>query len=76
MPVVEKGYADNELNREEESTGRLPIQILCMFLGSVMVYAALFCVGFWLYGQTSDAIIATLVCVVCGGGLFALWKRL
>lgn len=76
MPVIEQGRSDNELNIAEIETGKLPIQILCMFIGSVMVYAALFCVGFWLYGRTGDAILATAISGICAGALIVLWKKL
>ena len=75
-PVIEKGISESALQITDVKTGRLPIQILCMFLGSIMVYAALFCVGFWLYGRTGDAVIATAVSAVCALALRVLWKRL
>ena len=76
MPVIEKGISAAELETSDVKTGKLPIQILCLFLGSIMVYAALFCVGYWLYGQTADAILATVISLVCGGALLWLWKKL
>jgi solute:Na+ symporter, SSS family len=76
MPVIERGQATGQLNVAEIETGKLPLQILCMLIGTVMVYAALFSVGFWLYGQTGDAILATAVSVICAGALMGLWKKL
>ena len=76
MPVIEDGLKRQTIQTSDVQTGKLPIQILCLFLGSIMVYAALFCVGYWLYGQTSDAILATVISVVCGGALMSLWKKL
>ncbi len=76
MPVIEKGIDASELQASDVKTGKLPIQILCLFLGSIMVYAALFCVGYWLYGRTADAMLATFISLACGGALLWLWKKL
>lgn len=55
---------------------QLPLEILCMFIGCITVYAALFAVGFWIYGQIGAAAIATLLSL--GGGIFLIrvWDRL
>ncbi len=76
MPVIESGQRSNELTASDIETGKLPIQILCMFIGSIMVYAALFCVGFWLYGKTGDALLATGISVACAVALMRLWRKL
>jgi len=76
MPVIEQGQASNDLSVTDIETGKLPIQILCMFIGSIMVYAALFCVGFWLYGKTGDALMATGVSAGCVVALVYLWRKL
>ncbi len=76
MPVVERGQAESQLTPSEVRTGNLPMQLLCVFLGSVMVYAALFSVGFWLYGQWQDAALATAACVGCALGLGWAWRRI
>jgi SSS family solute:Na+ symporter len=76
QPVIAMGVANKSISHEEVTVGKLPIQILCMFIGSIMVYAALFCVGFWLYGQTGDAILATAISVGCALALMRLWRKL
>jgi Na+/proline symporter len=52
----------------------LPRGILCMFVGCVMVYSALFATGYWLYGQTSLAMLLSLIALVSAGALSALSK--
>ncbi|MFK7806567.1 MAG: sodium:solute symporter family protein [Saprospiraceae bacterium] len=75
MPVIDLARADINISIQAEE-GKLPLQILSMFVGSIMVYAALFCVGFWLYGRTGDALLATGISVVCAISLMALWKKI
>jgi len=47
-----------------EEKGSLAYGILAMFLGVCLVYAALFGTGFFLYGQMTYALIATVITVV------------
>ncbi|HMQ45908.1 MAG TPA: Na+:solute symporter [Saprospiraceae bacterium] len=59
-----------------KNQGQLPLEIACMVVGCFTVYAALFATGFWIYGQSSAALVATLVSIVGGGFLFRVWNRL
>ncbi|SHM33552.1 transporter, SSS family [Cyclobacterium lianum] len=61
---------------EKEETGQLPMEIGLMLIASVMVYAALFAVGFWIYGQVLAAVIATLLAVAGGILVFRGWKKM
>lgn len=72
--IVEEAKSKNVDLPEVES--QLPLEILCMFIGCITVYAALFATGFWIYGQTGGAMIATVLTL--GGGLFLFraWDRL
>lgn len=55
---------------------QLPLELLCMFVGCITVYGALFAVGFWIYGQTTSAAVATVVTLLGGFFLFKAWGRL
>lgn len=59
-----------------EVKSQLPLEILCMFVGCITVYGALFATGFWIYGETASAVIATLVAIGGGIFLFTAWNRL
>lgn len=61
---------------EKQEQGQLPMEIGLMLVGSIMIYSALFAVGYWIYGNTPFAIIATAITVA--GGLFILmsWKKM
>jgi Na+/proline symporter len=61
---------------EKQEQGQLPMEIGLMLVGSVMVYAALFAVGFWIYGNILPAIIATVVATVGGAIIIKSWKKL
>ncbi len=63
-PVIEKGMEANKMNIEERNQGQLPLQILGMVIGCFTVYGFLFATGYWIYGNTTSAIIATIVAVV------------
>lgn len=61
---------------EKQEQGQLPMEIGLMLIGSVMVYAALFAVGFWIYGNILPAIIATVVATLGGAIIIKSWKKL
>lgn len=61
---------------EKQEQGQLPMEIGLMLVGSVMVYAALFAVGFWIYGNVMPAILATVVAVIGGAIIIKSWKKL
>lgn len=61
---------------EKQEQGQLPMEIGLMLVGSVMVYAALFAVGFWIYGNILPAIIATVVATIGGAIIIKSWKKL
>jgi Na+/proline symporter len=61
---------------EKQEQGQLPMEIGLMLVGSVMVYAALFAVGFWIYGNILPAIIATVVATLGGAIIIKSWKKL
>ncbi|ERM82919.1 sodium/glucose cotransporter [Rhodonellum psychrophilum GCM71 = DSM 17998] len=61
---------------EKQEQGQLPMEIGLMLVGSVMIYSALFAVGYWIYDNTPYAMIATAITVA--GGLFIImsWKKM
>ncbi|EOZ96018.1 sodium-solute symporter, putative [Indibacter alkaliphilus LW1] len=61
---------------EKQEQGQLPMEIGLMLIGSIMVYAVLFAVGFWIYGNTLSAIIATVVAILGGVIIIKSWKNM
>ncbi|MDY0165205.1 MAG: sodium:solute symporter family protein [Thermoguttaceae bacterium] len=53
----------------------VPFEILCMVVGCVVVYSALFATGYWLYGRLLPAVVFTAIAVVSSVLLIAMWKR-
>lgn len=76
QPVLRKALAEGTLQPTEIQAGKLPLEIACMLIGCITVYAALFSTGFWIYSNTSAAWWATGVAVVGSVVLFRLWQQI
>lgn len=59
-----------------ETSWSVPSGILAMLVGSVFIYAALFAVGYWIYGRWTYALVWTGISLLAGGALLLLWKRI
>ncbi len=75
-PMLERATANGEIQASEIKTGKLPLEIACMLIGCLTVYAALFGTGFWIYGNTSAALIATVVAAIGAWFLFRVWHQI
>lgn len=62
--------------KEQQEQGQLPMEIGLMLVGTVMVYAALFAVGFVLYGNFVGALIAGAVSLAGGFIIVRNWDRM
>jgi len=71
--VVQEARAEGEEIDDKNAIGdwKLPMQILCVFLGSVAIYASLFAVGNFVYGNTTWG---GILIVLAGAALFALFR--
>ncbi len=67
--VVEEAEASGANTGKGREAWDLPAAILCMFLGCVAVYGALFATGFWIYGNAIGGSVATAVAIASGIGL-------
>jgi SSS family solute:Na+ symporter len=76
-----KGWAriyaaiDAEGGAVQGDTVNIPRGVLCMVIGCMMVYTALFATGFWLYSQVVPALILSLIAMVSAVLLFKLWGK-
>lgn len=75
-PVVKALEKEAGLKVDLQSSGKLPNQLLCMFLGVFLVYSALFATGYLIYGAITEAVIGFIVTTVSGIGLIRFWKRM
>jgi len=73
--IYERAVADGEPITSTSQTVNIPRGILCMVLGCVGVYSALFATGFWMYGETVEATTLTMAAVVSTSALFMLWMK-
>ena len=53
----------------------IPRGIICMVVGCLAVYSALFATGYYLYGQIATAVVLTAVAMVSAVFLAITWKR-
>ena len=74
--VFEKAEADGKPIIPAAPAENLPLGILCMLIGCVAVYAALFATGFWLYSQTKLAVISTSAAIISGLLLMLFWNKI
>ena len=50
----------------------IPRGILCMVLGCAGVYSVLFATGFWLYGETINAVVLAAIAITAAAGIVRL----
>lgn len=74
-PVVARARAEGD-PIEHADAGELPLEILCMLVGTFTVYFTLFAVGYWVYGRVMGAMVLTVLAVAAAFYLFQLWGRL
>ena len=74
--VVEEAQQDQEPLEEPSEAWDVPWGILCMFLGVVAVYSALFATGQWIYGRYGIAVALTIIAIASAFVLFKAWSRI
>lgn len=73
--VIEQARRDGEtITGPEGGRSNLAAGILCMFLGCVAVYSALFGTGYWIYGKTMPATALCAVAALAVVLLVKFWK--
>ncbi|MBK7344631.1 MAG: Na+:solute symporter [Saprospiraceae bacterium] len=75
-PVIKSGLASESIRQDQVNPGKLPMQILAMVVGCFLVYAVLFAIGYWLYGQMNYALPALIASVVLGWVMVVLVKKI
>ena len=76
--VVTEAKADGEDIDQKNAIGdwKLPIQILCVFLGCVAVYASLFAIGNFVYGNMGWGFVMICVALVTVFFLFKSFSKI
>ncbi|WNJ21026.1 sodium:solute symporter family protein [Pontibacter sp. G13] len=75
-PIDQAAEADGEILRPDRKQGQLNLEILCMVIGTLTIYSALFAAGFWIYGDYTFGGILTVVAAIGTFVLFKVWGRL
>lgn len=71
-----KKVAEKENIPLEKGVGSMSVDILAMFLGIIIVYSALFCVGMFIYGNISTAVILLTITIGTSILLMKTWKKI
>lgn len=75
--IVSKAATEGvDLNEGSAQKWNVPQGIAAIFAGCFFVYSSLFATGYWLYGQTTYALILTLVALVSAWLIKRLWSGL
>lgn len=74
--VVEKAKHEGESVELKDKGWDVPQGILCMIIGSLGVYSALFATGYWIYGKYLLASLLSLIAGASGFFLLKMWKKL
>lgn len=68
-----EGYDTTDL---KETGWDVPAGLLCVFLGCIAIWGALFAIGSWIYSNPTAAILCSIASVSASFGLFKGWKHL
>jgi integral membrane sensor domain MASE1 len=62
--------------KTDKAAWQVPQGILCMALGCLSTYSALFATGYWIYDMTTQAVSLTVLAVVSAYALAKAWRRM
>ena len=71
-----KKQAFDRGEKPAEGTGKFSVDLLAIFLGIIIVYAALFSVGMFIYGETLNAVVLLIIALAATLLLRNAWKKL
>ncbi|PCJ95239.1 MAG: Na+:solute symporter [Flavobacteriaceae bacterium] len=74
--VVNEAEADNIDIVKDKEKWSVPSGLLAMLLGCILIYSCMFATGYWIYGETTYALIITGVALVSGISLIRVWGKL
>jgi len=76
--VVEEARADGDFIDEQDHGKKweMPLQILCVFIGCIVIYSSLFAIGSFVYKNVTTGIILSATAVIGMMLLFKFFNRL
>lgn len=72
--VVKEAESDNVEIVNTKEKWSVPSGITAMLLGVTLVYSSMFATGYWIYGETTLALIVTGLALISGVLLIKVWK--
>ncbi|NJB71424.1 Na+/proline symporter [Saonia flava] len=54
----------------------VPSGLLAMLLGCILIYSCMFATGYWIYGETTNALILTGIAIASGFSLIKVWGKM
>lgn len=73
--VIKKAQTSGQLSQSDVQTGKLPSELLSMFVAILLVYSLLFTTGHIIYGNTTLIIIGIIIAIGCFFVLKKSWAR-
>jgi Na+/proline symporter len=74
--VVTEASQENITLQDNNDKWSVPSGIIAMLVGCVLIYSALFATGYWIYGETTTALILTIVAAIAAFILTKLWGKI
>jgi Na+/proline symporter len=74
--VIEEAAREDDPVETPGQGWDVPVGIICMVVGCLAVYSALFATGYWIYGRSLAAALLTAVAVASTMVLIRTWKKL
>ena len=73
--IIEAENEGKEITNKNQ-VWSVPSGILAMLLGCILIYSCMFATGYWIYGDTKNATITTILAIVSGLLLMRSWKKI
>ncbi|MGB0891533.1 MAG: sodium:solute symporter family protein [Flavobacteriaceae bacterium] len=73
--IIEAENEGKEITNKNQ-VWSVPSGILAMLLGCILIYSCMFATGYWIYGDTKNATITTILAIVSGLLLIRSWKKI
>jgi len=76
QPVIQEGIKTGQIDRDYTKPGKLATEILMMVVGCCMIYALLFGVGYFIYGQTTSMYVCFAVFFISVFLMRRFWSQI
>lgn len=74
--ILDDAQEDQEELIQTSEAWSVPSGILAMLIGCIFIYSAMFTMGYFIYGEITNALILLSICLVSGGLLIRVWKKI